>query len=232
MEPRRAFQLLGESAAQALLGAVGVMIAIGLTRWLLLGLLGDMLPDVPTEVADGDGASVGSWLKAIGAGYDQNPYGYAYLISFAGLAFTNLATAGRALPEGGFAASLYARWRWIVANWFSLLIGNAWGAFIGAIVILFLAQFSLMRILIEVVLTALQPLLYSLAELVANGGQVATAELAIAWYGEHELRLLFWFLYLSNILDDLGAPNLKSLWRRVRRFRRARRQASNSKPEG
>jgi hypothetical protein len=68
------------------------------------------------------------------------------------------------------------------------------------------------------------------AELVASGDQVATAELAVAWYGEYELRLLFWFLYLSNILDDLGAPNWKSLWHRARaRFGRGGR-ASRSAP--
>ncbi len=103
----------------------------------------------------------------------------------------SLWTEGRELPEGGFAARFDERWHRIAANWFSLLIGNAWGAFSCAIIILFLAQFSLVRMLIEAVLTALQPLLYSLAELVANGDQVATAELAVAWYSEHEFRLLF-----------------------------------------
>ena len=232
MQPGRVLQVLGETALQALLGGVGVMIAIGLTRWLLLGLLGDMLPAVPVDLAQEEGARLGSWLQAIVAGYDESPYRYAYLVSFVGLAFYNLTTAGRELSEGSFAARLEERWRWAAQNWFSLLIGNAWGAFIGAIVILFLAQFSLIRILIEAVLTALQPLLYSVAELVASGDQVATAELAVAWYGEHELRLLFWSLYLSNVLDDLGAPNLKSLWHRARaRFGRGGR-ASKSEPEG
>jgi hypothetical protein len=40
------------------------------------------------------------------------------------------------------------------------------------------------------------------------------------WYNANQLKLSFWFFYLTAICDDLGLPNLKTLarwlWRRVR----------------
>ena len=104
-------------------------------------------------------------------------------------------------------------------NWFGLVVGNAIGALIGAVIILVLQEISLVRILINILLASIQPMLYELTKPFATGTQFETAEHLIAWYGANEVGLLFWSVYVSNIVDDLGLPNLKSLVQRIRGHR-------------
>jgi len=52
-----------------------------------------------------------------------------------------------------------------------------------------------------------------------TGGWMSHVKAWFNWYGDNQLRLNFWVIYLGAICDDFGIPNFKSLarwfWRRV-----------------
>jgi hypothetical protein len=115
--------------------------------------------------------------------------------------------------------------RWLKAGarlrhqWFSLFIGNAIGAMISVFVLYSVGQFTYTRLLLAWLAPGVQPFLTKLGLAVLGTNLMNTLQALWAWYGENQLRFLFWFLYVSAVSDDLGLPNLKTLatraWRRL-----------------
>jgi len=102
-------------------------------------------------------------------------------------------------------------------NWFGLVVGNAFGALISAIVLAWVQRFTFANLvfnwLLDSVLSALQSLMHQLL----GGGRADTFDAWFRWYGDNQLKFAFWFFYLSAICDDLGIPNFKTLGRRLAR---------------
>lgn len=67
-----------------------------------------------------------------------------------------------------------------------------------------------------------------MAELFFDASQIATIQGLIQWFDANQMKFLFWMLYLSAVLDDLGLPNLKTLAKRV--WRRIKAGAAASRP--
>ena len=98
-------------------------------------------------------------------------------------------------------------------DWFRLIIGNAFGALVSAIVLYFVETFTGTRFLVNLLVAAILPAIKTVATFVLGSGIVNFIGGLITWYGENQLRFNFWLLYVATVCDDLGIPNLKTLAR-------------------
>jgi len=109
-------------------------------------------------------------------------------------------------------------------DWFRLIVGNAFGALISAIVIFFVETFTGMSFLIKLLIAAILPGVKAIATFIVGASIVNFVGGMFDWYGDNQLRFNFWILYVAAICDDLGIPNVKTLarflWSRWRRRNR------------
>jgi hypothetical protein len=120
----------------------------------------------------------------------------------------------------------------ITENWFDLIIGNAFGALISAMVLSWTQEWSLSRLMVGKVLEAMASFSQDTTSwlLGANAGDSLRGWMG--WYGENRLKFAFWCFYVAAICDDLGIPNFKSLGRYVLQRYRMRncRDAAPAEP--
>jgi hypothetical protein len=113
-------------------------------------------------------------------------------------------------------------------NWFGLIVGNAFGAMITAMVVVLVQQFSFSQMiwhwLLENVLSIFQPL----AHFVLGNTGSDYVQRCFDWYDDNQYKFTFWFLYIAAIGDDLGLPNFKTLARYV--WRRFQRRSKTQRP--
>jgi hypothetical protein len=102
-------------------------------------------------------------------------------------------------------------------NWFGLIVGNAFGALISAIVLVWVQRFTFASLVFHWLLESMLASLQNLAQHLVGTGRAYTVQAWFSWYGDNQLRFTFWFFYLSAICDDLGIPNFKTLGRRLGR---------------
>jgi hypothetical protein len=102
-------------------------------------------------------------------------------------------------------------------NWFGLIVGNALGALISAVVLVWVQRFTFASLLFHWLLESVLASLQNLAQHLLGTGRTNAAQAWFSWYGDNQLRFTFWFFYLSAICDDLGIPNFKTLGRRLGR---------------
>jgi hypothetical protein len=111
-------------------------------------------------------------------------------------------------------------------NWFRLIVGNAIGALISAIVLVWVQQFTFANMLLHWLLESILSGLQTLAQQFLGTSRADTVQAWFSWYGDNQLKFTFWFFYLSAICDDFGIPNFKTLGRRLARglLKRMKRQ--------
>jgi hypothetical protein len=116
--------------------------------------------------------------------------------------------------------------RRISCHWFHLFIINAFTAWIYAMIIVLVQQFSWTKILWSIISEVFHPVFLMVARLIPGAGILGRW---FSWYGENQSKFLFWLLYSAAICDDLGLPNYKALsrwaWQRLKghfRLRSAR----------
>jgi hypothetical protein len=52
-----------------------------------------------------------------------------------------------------------------------------------------------------------------------------------SWYGDNQMKLNFWIIYLAGAFDDLGVPNYKTLARWAwRRYKKRQWKAAKATP--
>jgi hypothetical protein len=116
------------------------------------------------------------------------------------------------------AAWVQSLFRKIWANWFRLLVANAFVAFGMTIALQIVQQFSLTQLIWQLALDLFHQLVSPIAGSTSGNFLVRTAESTASWYGENQFKFMFWGFYTAAICDDLGLPNLKTLgrflWRR------------------
>src|SRR5947209_7842585 len=76
-------------------------------------------------------------------------------------------------------------------DWFRLIIGNAFGALVSAIVLYFVENFTGTRILFNLLLAAILPAINAVATLVLGSGIVNFIGGLFSWYGDNQLRFNF-----------------------------------------
>lgn len=111
----------------------------------------------------------------------------------------------------------------LAKQWFGLVVGNAFGAMIAAILITAFARFTPVRMLFGWLINAGLVELQRLLGWLFGSSTGGTFQAWLNWYGDNQLKVTFWFLYVAAIYDDLGIPNYKALgrWLKGRYWRRA-----------
>jgi hypothetical protein len=98
-------------------------------------------------------------------------------------------------------------------DWFRLIVGNAIGALISAVVVYFVETFAGTKLLVNLLLGAILPAVTAISTSIFGSVIVNFIGGMFAWYGDNQLRFNFWILYIAAVSDDLGIPNLKTLAR-------------------
>jgi len=223
--PASAFEIVCESAIGAAIKAFLVLLFGNIALGLVSGILQDMTPSHPpgfgvTAERDVDPDTSHAWAVPLSE--------YRFLIVF-GLIFVptvwgRLSTSGAATGMARRASRLRRIAARLYEQWFSLVVGNAFGALISAIIVVWVQQWSLPATVVNwVIETAVAGFQTVAQHLFGRGDDVQNW---FRWYGENQLKFTFWFLYMAAIIDDLGLPNFKTLgrWlgRRVRQCRKAK----------
>jgi hypothetical protein len=115
-------------------------------------------------------------------------------------------------------------------NWFSLIVGNAIGAWVAVLVLGIVPRFSLLQMLLHWVWRMVLPVVQEIGLFVLGASNTAGLSDWFSWYNVNQMKLNFWILYLGGAFDDLGVPNFKTLarwaWRRMQKRQRATLPAS------
>jgi len=186
-------------------------------------IAGDMVPSKPPGV---HWSKAGAWpLASWTAPFRQHPFLICFALVAIPTTWRNLRLLVRPQPSEEAATAKRATrlskiGRRLSEGWFTLIVLNAFGAMIGAMIIDCLGNFSVVRIVLEAVFGAVGPQLVAAISFLFGPANGETFGAWLSWYGENQLKFTFWFLYLTAICDDLGIPNFKSTarwcWRRFR----------------
>lgn len=202
--------VLRESAIQAAVSTVVVLVIGSVALQLVSAVAHDMIPSAPPIFAEKSSATPAlvqkSWSFLKG-------HGFVLVFSVLFAAGTTRRLRGLSGCKPGRLDSVLRAGYRLSDHWFELFVGNAIGAFVSALGIYFASQFSFGRIIGQWLTGAIQPALERLAAAIVGGNGVETCQAWLAWYGENQIRFLFWFLYVAAIGDDLGIPNFKTLAR-------------------
>jgi hypothetical protein len=212
--PRRdAFDTILSSAGSALANAFLVSILGGVAFSVAGDFAGGMIPSLPPGFA---ASSTHAAAQHDGANSVRSPaFGILFTLFFlhsiwVGFRFPGTASNHRALR-------LIARLR---ENWFSLIITNAISAWVAAVILSAIPNFSLTHIFWQWVWAAVTPSLTSICHHLFGASNTSSWAEWYSWYQTNNHRLYFWILYLAGACDDLGLPNFKTLarfaWRRYR----------------
>jgi hypothetical protein len=209
-------EILWVSAKEALFMAFVVGILGSIAIGILNGICARMIPSLPPGL-DGHPALTSApahWWHASQNAIHRHSFAVLFLALFAVKSALRLARySSEAWQRKAAARALWATRR-ISRDWFSLLIKNAFAAFVGVLVLQFVQRFSLTYFLWQAVGNGFHQVLGAVARLV--GGSVpAMLERWFSWFGANQTKFAFWLLYSAAICDDLGLPNYKTLARRV-----------------
>jgi len=191
--------------------------------WLLGGVAlgiaasfaGDMIPSPPpflgggAEAGTGRSWFAGHWLHSV------KWYGFAFLFSvfFAHSLWIGFRGRGYRRADAGVAGRVGFILTKIREDWFGLIVGNAIGAWVGAVLLAYASGFSLPHIIWDLCMEPVSSIAQGLGVSIFGRGGSSTIKEWFAWYGANQMKLNFWFLYLAGVCDDLGLPNFKALGR-------------------
>jgi len=220
---------LWSSAIDALVKTTLIVVMGNVALGILGGIFSAMMPSAPTFLigtsaghADSNISLMHSWWSVA----HKHQFAIVYVIVFALCARARIiAVSPGATGETSVAETRFQKISvHFSENWFGLVVGNAFGALISAIVIYFIETFTGTSFLIKLLLAAILPAVKGIATFILGSRIVNFIGDMFNWYGDNQLRFNFWILYVAAICDDLGLPNLKTLARYVwTRWRRRNR---------
>jgi hypothetical protein len=209
----RAGEILINGAAEALVSAFLVWLLGGVALNIAGGFAQGMIPSPPPFLhspiqLEADPASANHvWWRVL-RGYS---FGFLYGVCFLHSIWVGFRGFRASPGDGGIERRLRSIFSNLREHWFRLIVGNAIGAWVGAMVLSWVQQFSLSQQLWRWLLESLGH------ELFGSSHRGPLGDL-ISWYGANQVKLNFWFLYLAGMLDDIGVPNYKTMarwaWRR------------------
>jgi hypothetical protein len=218
--------ILWDSAVEAFVQAWLILLMGGIALDIVGGLFHDMIPSAPPGLTGQPGLEA----ETSSAWHWQSPFKeHRFAIVFALLFILQAARGlcGRSDLQGQSktASRLQKIGRRLSEDWFSLIVVNAFGALVGATVLAWTQEFSFTKMLWGWFLESVLPGLHHLAEQILGASRADAIGRWFSWYGDNQLKLDFWLIYLASVCDDLGIPNLKTLarfiWRRLRNRNRA-----------
>ena len=193
-------------------------IAIG----MLSGICGQMTPSPPPGW-DGHPELTGAptqWWHASRDAIHRHSFAVLFVALFLAKSALRLAHYATEPRLRSIAAVVLRVTRRFSEHWFSLLVKNAFAAFIGVVVIQFVQQFSPTNWIWNAVMGVVGQIVGGAARLV-GAGLPELVQRWLSWFGDNQTKFSFWLLYSAAICDDLGLPNYKTLarlaWKRVRR---------------
>ncbi|HEV2211548.1 MAG TPA: hypothetical protein VG167_22505 [Verrucomicrobiae bacterium] len=209
---------LGAAARQALLLAFFAQIFGSVALGIVSGIWSQMAPSLPPglgfplqlEAQPGSGWHF-HWFQ-------QHRFVLLFLLFFAVEVVQRL-LAQVADPRHQWAAARLDRLkRRLSENWFQLIVGNAFGAFVPALVMQVVGQYTLGNMILPILGNTFGPVIHTVAGAFHATGLVQWVANLVHWESSNNFKFLFWSLYAASICDDLGLPNLKTmvkwLWRR------------------
>lgn len=227
----RLFEILSQCAWKALVATWMVILLGDIALHLAGGVWHKMTPSLPPGLAHEAPAEVkparasGAW-KTIRSSCRPRRFAILFGLLFVGGSAARLAASSR---HPGL-QRLSARLRVVLdrgfAEWFHLLVVNAFLALGTAMALRFLAQFSLTQYFWHFFLQLLKPLFDALAKLAPSGDGLHWVTDWWSWYDHNQLKFTFWMIYAALICDDLGLPCLKTWGRWLRRRLRRRRRGA------
>jgi hypothetical protein len=193
-------------------------IAIG----ILNGICGRMIPSLPPGLDDHAAftSTPAHWWHASRNAIHHHSFVVLFLGLFVAKSALRLAHYARGpVPRKAAARVLWAARR-ISRHWFSLLVKNAFAAFVGVLVLEAVQRFSLTHFVWEAVGNVFHQVLGAAAGLMGASFS-GLVERWVSWYGVNQTKFMFWLLYSAGVCDDLGLPNYKTLarrgWKRIYR---------------
>jgi hypothetical protein len=219
----RVGEILWVSAKEALFMAFLVSILGSIAIGILSGICGTMTPSLPPGL-EGHPALTSApahWWRASQNAIHRHAFEILFLALFVVKSALRLAHYSSDPRQRKAAARTLWATRRISRDWFSLLIKNAFAAFVGVLVLQFVQNFSLTHWLWEAVRNAFYPVVEAAVWLV-GGSLPGLVERWFSWYGANQTKFVFWLLYSAALCDDLGLPNYKTLAQRAwKRFCKA-----------
>jgi hypothetical protein len=213
------------SAIDALVKTILIVVMGNVALGILGGIFNAMTPSWPPflnrtsgDHVDSNSSLMHSWWSAA----HEHQFAIVYVIVFAlGVRTRLIGVSPGATGESAVTETRFQRIGiHFSENWFRLIVGNAFGALISAIVIYFVETFTGTRFLVNLILAAVLPAVKAIATFILGNRIVNLVGGMFDWYGDNQLRFNFWILYVAAICDDLGLPNLKTmarfLWSRWR----------------
>jgi hypothetical protein len=209
---------LGAAAREAVVLAFFAQIFGSVALGIVSGIWSQMAPSLPP------GLGFPLQLEAEpGSGWhfhalQQHRFALLFVLFFAVEVVQRL-LAQVADPRHQWAAARLARLkRRVSENWFELIVGNAFGAFVPALMMQVAGQFTLGNMILPLLGNIFGPVLHTVAAAFHATGLVQWVANLVRWESSNNFKFLFWSLYAASICDDLGLPNLKTmvkwLWRR------------------
>ena len=219
--------ILWESAVEAFVQAIIISILGTVAIEIAGGICHEMTPSAPPlfshkPVAEAEPEAQAPTHLNIGSSFLEHKFGILFFLLF-GLKVWSQMT-GRAFltdPANGSPTHAQRIGKHLAENWFGLIVKNAFGALVSAIVVVWVQQFSAWYWIRHLLLdSALSTIKAFFTQVFGVTGSNAIGSW-FSWYGENQLKLTFWAFYIAAICDDLGIPNFKTLgrwcWARMRK---------------
>ena len=222
----RVAEIVVDSAIESAVNAFLVLLMGGIALDIVGEVAKEMTPSLPPGFhLKGSALSFGSWTSSIA----QHGFLLCSVVFFLPTTCLRLARLFRPADETSIkpaATRIQKIGQRLSEGWFGLLVGNAFGAMIAAIVIGWTEQFALTQIVYHTLLDWAVPGIRAVTGWVLGDSTTTAIGSWLSWYGENQLKFTFWFLYVASVCDDLGIPNFKSLARWLyRRLRKSRERS-------
>ncbi len=223
----KATEILWDCAWEAVVLAFLVQLMGGIVFGLVSGLWREMTPSLPSglgrhPIAEADSASPADFTF-----FHQHRFALLFAVLFVGKSWGRLARYSGNEDHRNVAARLKRVSRRVSEQWFSLVVGNAFTAFVAVMVLRFTQEFSLTQLVWQLLGDLVRPVIQTISSFVPGAGLM---ESLVGWYNDNQFKFAFWLLYSAAICDDLGLPNYKSLGRFLwRRYAKPEEPAARSK---
>lgn len=215
----RVIAILWRSAVESFIRAILVVVFGSIALSMASGIWDEMVPSRPPgfgrqiEAENTPPGAPPPWETWFGA----HRFVIVFGLIFALTAWFRLVRERQQTEEPKAESHLNRLTHHVSENWFGLVVGNAFGALISAIVLVWVQRFTFANLVFNWLLESVLSVLQGLAHRLLGAGHAETFDAWFSWYGQNQLKFTFWFFYLSAICDDLGIPNFKTLGRRLAR---------------
>ncbi|HTL54737.1 MAG TPA: hypothetical protein VL361_03625 [Candidatus Limnocylindrales bacterium] len=223
MSVDRVIAILWETAVESFIRAILVVLFGSIAIEMASGIWGEMVPSPPPGFATKSEPEATpqparhTWTTQFG----QHRFVIVFTLMFVLTAWVRLFGQRQSAQWSEAERHVSKITHHLSENWFRLIVWNAFGALISAIVLIWIQRFTIPNLLFRWMMESAISGLQSLAQALFGHGKSELVAAWFNWYGDNQLRFTFWFFYVSAICDDLGIPNFKTLgiWvlRRIRR---------------